>query len=782
MLEATVTSSVLILVVTAIRVLLKGRISLRLQYALWLLVAIRLFIPFSLFESPISILNITQKVNVRLEAMLADPAGAEPVSPYPSGDAGQADTLGAADDQAANGAALAGNTGTVSAGTDAADKTDLPPLWLIAWQIGAAGIVLWLILQNLFFYRRLRKTRTPVTVPGCRLRVYEAVTLPSPCLFGILRPAIYLTPDSFTSEEKLRHIIAHELTHYRHGDHLWAFMRGAAIALQWHNPLVWLSAALSRRDCELACDEGTLLRIGEENRLSYGETLIMMVSARSTPADLLCGATTMTSGKSGIKERITMIAKRPKMLKITLAAVLLISLAAAGCTFTGAEEGVTDTAQQYENLGITIDIPAAYADTVTLESPETLSGYEIMRTYQTASYITEWGGWMFNIVRHTPAEFEDYWVTSDASGGVRHFAKDDNYIYSIEFPTDVNSSPEQYEAYSALQSEFSDYVMSQMLSQNGLTAYDDSAFQRAYTYPGEHVAVTYWPYFAYNGSKNVVWTFYMSRPVKQGDTGIWCVDRWMDNSGNIYYALPNTGLTAMAYYTQIQDACDAGSGTEWLDPVQAALKFATDVLNNYTVTGSFSAGTSYTGEDSYPDTGKTDTAEGIKLIAPTWLSADTTTGVGVFLDYANDNIVVFHGYFGLFIYSLSEQKLALAVDLNATLGTSNIQGSSGAAVRVSADGKTVLLYRYDESGPPEKAFYIDTDTPMQFVYSDYIPLDSVFDGFADLREAGADPNTFSDMAVKFDDGYGYINCGNTIGGLTYVRGDAEYKVFDGWFS
>ena len=46
--------------------------------------------------------------------------------------------------------------------------------------------------------------------------------------------------------------------HRRHGDHVWAVLRGAALALHWYNPLVWLSAALSKRDGELACDEGAL--------------------------------------------------------------------------------------------------------------------------------------------------------------------------------------------------------------------------------------------------------------------------------------------------------------------------------------------------------------------------------------------------------------------------------------------------------------------------------------------------------------------------------------------
>ena len=72
-----------------------------------------------------------------------------------------------------------------------------------------------------------------------------------------------------TDKTAQRHVLAHELTHYRHGDHLWSLLRCVAVTLHWYNPLVWLAAALSRRDAELACDEGTLHRLGEEERTAY---------------------------------------------------------------------------------------------------------------------------------------------------------------------------------------------------------------------------------------------------------------------------------------------------------------------------------------------------------------------------------------------------------------------------------------------------------------------------------------------------------------------------------
>ena len=56
-LAALISSSVLILALALLRVLLRGKISPRLQYALWLLAALRLLIPVSLGASSASVMN-----------------------------------------------------------------------------------------------------------------------------------------------------------------------------------------------------------------------------------------------------------------------------------------------------------------------------------------------------------------------------------------------------------------------------------------------------------------------------------------------------------------------------------------------------------------------------------------------------------------------------------------------------------------------------------------------------------------------------------------------------
>ena len=73
MMEILLSSSLLVLVLALFRRLLRGRIDPRLQYALWLLVALRLLIPGTLFTLPVSLSDATVQLGQSIaETILTD--------------------------------------------------------------------------------------------------------------------------------------------------------------------------------------------------------------------------------------------------------------------------------------------------------------------------------------------------------------------------------------------------------------------------------------------------------------------------------------------------------------------------------------------------------------------------------------------------------------------------------------------------------------------------------------------------------------------------------------
>ena len=223
------------------------------------------------------------------------------------------------------------------------------------WYAGMAGVGAWFLFTNLRFARALRKARTPYRVEGCRYPVYLVSALPSPCLFGVLRPAVYLNEKALQSPDALRFVLAHEQTHARHLDPLWSLLRGLCLTVYWFDPLVWLAAVLSREDGELACDEGTLRALGADERAAYGKTLLALVPVCDKPQNPLLGATTMTSGKRSLKERITCIAENRQAKAAAVFAVVALAALLCAVSFTGAPDTPPEVTQEWYDAGFTTE-------------------------------------------------------------------------------------------------------------------------------------------------------------------------------------------------------------------------------------------------------------------------------------------------------------------------------------------------------------------------------------------------------------------------------------------
>ena len=333
MIEATVTASVLILVVIAVRQLLGRRLPRRLRYALWGLVLLRLCIPLPLLQSPWSVMNAVPDTGLGQRQVYVAPVSRQPADAADGVSIGQDGEI--ADANSFGYAVLSEDGETL---TRYAFRPTAAQLAGGVWLCGSLCVGLWFAAVNLRFARRLRSTRKPLPGEHGPLPVYVTGAIASPCLFGLLRPAVYVTPDA-AQRGRLDYAVLHEKCHYRHGDHIWSVLRGVCLAAYWWNPLVWAAAILSREDSELACDEAAVRCLGERSRLDYGRALVDMIAVRRSPSSVLCSATTMASGKRGMKLRLNMIVKNPKAsLAAVLAAALVLALT-VGCTFSSARAG-----------------------------------------------------------------------------------------------------------------------------------------------------------------------------------------------------------------------------------------------------------------------------------------------------------------------------------------------------------------------------------------------------------------------------------------------------------
>lgn len=384
MIPFLISATVLIAAVIILRQIFMRRISRRLQYALWLIVAIRLILPVQLGTSPIS---IDRSVPVqRVESAITQTAR-EPVS----GTSYTVIYTQVAEEFTAAGQNVQMPEVQAQVQEEATRRISAPTFGQIAnsiWLVGAVLMGVWFLFVNLRFRYTLRKFSTEITVAECPIPVKVCPKLQSPCLSGIFRPTVYLTENCADDPQRLRHILAHELTHLRHGDPLWSVVRSILLCVYWFHPLVWVAAILSKRDCELACDEGALKRLGEDQRIAYGKTLLDTVARRPSPNHLLETATSMNETKKQLKERVNFIVKKPKFYLILTVCVLLIAVVAAACTFTDAPKPTVTPTEPTETSQITT-MPTEPEETQP-HDPRLFSDYQLseLKTVFTGFYDT----------------------------------------------------------------------------------------------------------------------------------------------------------------------------------------------------------------------------------------------------------------------------------------------------------------------------------------------------------------------------------------------------------
>lgn len=322
LLEIAIQSSVLILAFIVIRALAKGRINPRWQYAMWSIVLLRLIIPVSV-NSMFSIMNLMPVQNgVRIMPSVSE----LPTLPNVQTEAAPAVTLPVLSDTVVNPAVP--NTNTAVIKTPAAPVSIMQILFWI-WIAGMIATFIYFLVINLCFAKRLKSDMTMYALPekyqnmiGKRTRTYISSSVASPCVTGFFTHKVIFTPQAVSNDDYLRYTLKHELCHLRQRDNVIALIRNIVCAVYWFNPLVWVAALLSRKDCETACDAAVLGTLTPEEGFEYGKTLIALIRTGQKHSDILNTATTMTGGKKEMKERIQLIAKRPKALLIT--AVLLI--------------------------------------------------------------------------------------------------------------------------------------------------------------------------------------------------------------------------------------------------------------------------------------------------------------------------------------------------------------------------------------------------------------------------------------------------------------------------
>ncbi|MBR3975029.1 MAG: M56 family metallopeptidase [Clostridia bacterium] len=343
MFDWIISCSVLIIIFVFLRFIFKNKVSAKFQYSLWLIVLIRLLVPFNLFSSSFSLQNLFHS------RFQYDYYFANELPLINTGFESFWETVPEA----------AGNIND----TIASDG----PLFTV-WIMGIIVFACVLLISNLHFYLKVRHSREAVEKENYPLKVFVCSLTANPCLYGVIKPNVYMARGDFEDEKKRAHILAHEYTHYKHHDNLWSLLRCVCVILHWYNPLVWLAAILSKADAEFACDESTVKLFSSENKNEYGRTIIDL-SAKEQHKGLFFAPAAALYGKAMLKQRIKRLTRQKKTAVAAVIVVALVCVATVGFVFSEAKKE-------------TVEIPVTIGENVQ-------AGYEVAVYEYAADCVTD---------------------------------------------------------------------------------------------------------------------------------------------------------------------------------------------------------------------------------------------------------------------------------------------------------------------------------------------------------------------------------------------------------
>ena len=250
LLEISLSTSVVILLVLVLNRLIDKRYMAKGKYFLWLILAVRLVIPvnITLPKAP-----VTVTVPERTVVLTA------PVDDAP---------IAIMDNEQWNHVI---SNAQCSATTYSSLMT-IEELVSLIWLIGA----LVLLLFHLINYWRFRRAIKPILKKDGEYRklpIYRCHGIESPMMTGFFRPSILL-PDTDFSPEELDIILTHEYVHYKRKDLWYKLLLVAANAVHWFNPLVYLMVRQANRDMEYSCDDAVTKGRDLEFRKLYSMTIL----------------------------------------------------------------------------------------------------------------------------------------------------------------------------------------------------------------------------------------------------------------------------------------------------------------------------------------------------------------------------------------------------------------------------------------------------------------------------------------------------------------------------
>ncbi|MFJ8527386.1 M56 family metallopeptidase [Bacillus sp. NPDC094106] len=352
LIETSLMASILVGIILCVKVVLRNKLTPRWQYMLWMILIVRLILPWSP-DSSYSIYSLLSYSSGVSEVFQKTP------SPATSQEAVQENnTVSTKEDYSVSRSVHAAKESEQTY-ENKKEKDTTFSVYKIAmyiWLLGASILAIVTFIMNGRLHNYIKKQ--PNITDEKIVRIFEncrksmaikqqiplqlAGKIPSPTVFGLFRPRVLLSGKHMKvlNEKQLQYIFYHELAHIKRRDVTANWLMYVLLILNWFNPILWYAYSCMREDQELACDAFALTFIDSEEQIAYGHTIITLLEHYSSYYQAPSLAN-LSRNKRTLKRRILMIKKfKKKSYRLSaLGVIAIVAVASVSLLNASTTEG-----------------------------------------------------------------------------------------------------------------------------------------------------------------------------------------------------------------------------------------------------------------------------------------------------------------------------------------------------------------------------------------------------------------------------------------------------------
>lgn len=194
-----------------------------------------------------------------------------------------------------------------------------------------------------------------------RVEIKQSQEIDMPLAYSIFHPCILL-PWNIGNypESAIKQMLLHEYIHLKYKHSLLQIIMISTLCINWFNPIIWIWYHYMSRDMEIACDQHVLDLIGKNEREFYAFNLIQMAKAQSPEGTFYNGF-----AKYVIKERTVAIMKYKKTTMVALIISMLIPTSVVSA-FGTSDNYVFDDEVKSGEVIVSVEETGAIAETAEI--------------------------------------------------------------------------------------------------------------------------------------------------------------------------------------------------------------------------------------------------------------------------------------------------------------------------------------------------------------------------------------------------------------------------------